>query len=92
MLFDELGMTFSLPYNFQPDFIDRVLIPFADITEEVYLSMYWQRAVDPKVLMIARGINRNPAILRQLKAMWTSSSWRADNCQPNRSGKKSNTI
>ena len=41
MLFDDLGMTLSLPYNFQPDFIDRVLLPFAEITEEVYLSMHW---------------------------------------------------
>ena len=41
MLFDDLGMTLSLPYNFQPDFIDQVLLPFTGITEEVYLSMHW---------------------------------------------------
>ncbi len=38
MLFDEPGITLSLPYNFQPDFIEQVLVPFANSTEEVYLS------------------------------------------------------
>jgi len=49
MLFEQLGMKFSLPYNFQSDFIDRVLNPFADATEEVYLSMYWAVASTARI-------------------------------------------
>lgn len=41
MKFEKLGMTLSLPYNFQPDFIDKVLLPLAKYTEEVYLSVHW---------------------------------------------------
>lgn len=83
MLFRDLGMALSLPYNFCTDFIDMVLNPFADITEEVYLSMHWRLAVDPKVLMIARESNRRPQILRQLKAMgFRIKMIPQDNCVP----------
>ena len=43
--FRDLGMTLSLPYNFADDYINSVLLPYADITSEVYLAVFW--AISP---------------------------------------------
>lgn len=45
MKFQNLGMTLSLPYNFADDYIEKVLLPYANITSEVYLAVFW--AISP---------------------------------------------
>ena len=45
MTFTDLGMKFSLPYNFADDYADKVLLPYAEFTEEIYLAMFW--AISP---------------------------------------------
>jgi len=45
MAFSDLGMKLSLPYNFADDYIDKVLLPYAELTTEVYLAVFW--AVSP---------------------------------------------
>jgi len=39
--FQDLGMKLSLPYNFADDYIEKVLLPYAAITTEVYLAVFW---------------------------------------------------
>jgi len=37
----QLGMKLALPYNFAPDWVERVLEPSGSLTEEVYLPLFW---------------------------------------------------
>ena len=45
MKFQELDMKLSLPYNFADDYIEKVLLPYANLTSEVYLAVFW--AISP---------------------------------------------